>query len=207
MAISSSEYWIGTVRGQTEMAIADLRRRPSPGCYRVVYIDKVSDGVFTDEQLGPNLVEQLSATELAYAFEAHERWQQRRHEQAAAERAEQQRKVLHAVEQAEQDRARLARLKSRAHDQYRRERAEAIARNHARYLTRAGFAPAKLFVPDPLRNPPRATVCWGCHAPLSSEIYDLACLRCGWIACLCGTCGCGHEKGVMDRHRLLQPAP
>jgi len=39
---------------------------------------------------------------------------------------------------------------------------------------------------------PRETHCWSCKKTLSSEGFP-ECVKCGWILCECGACGCGRR--------------
>jgi len=41
--------------------------------------------------------------------------------------------------------------------------------------------------------PLRSTHCYSCKSGIDSST-DLECVRCGWILCSCGACGCGYEK-------------
>ena len=53
----------------------------------------------------------------------------------------------------------------------------------------------------PSSHPRRHHVqCYACHTGLDSAV-DLECVRCGWILCNCGACGCGYRRRMRTRIR------
>ena len=38
----------------------------------------------------------------------------------------------------------------------------------------------------------RSSHCWACHHPVDNSI-QFECLKCGWIICFCGACGCSYK--------------
>lgn len=72
-------------------------------------------------------------------------------------------------------------------------RAQALQELHQKHLLREGFPvsrPSVQISRDISRH--RLTHCWKCQGTLDSH-NDFECIRCHWMICQCGACGCGYR--------------
>ena len=65
----------------------------------------------------------------------------------------------------------------------------AVEEKHAEFLRAKGFANLGV---QPARklSGTRITHCWSCKSHLDNRV-DIECVKCQWIICACGACGCG----------------
>ena len=191
---------VGYLRGV--LAITDLSSRPAPGFVTLFFVAEGTSGVFDEYDLDLETLNKIDPGLRESLISAFRKWQS--DEQRRLERTSEESRQLgiQVQQKRERDLESLSILQLDDRRRYKEARLGIIESRHRDYMLRCGFAMAGLFAPPSSSRSHRLTICWNCTKPLDSDVDDLACSRCGWIVCLCGACGCGHEKGCMDRDRL-----
>jgi len=202
----SDSLWVGKTTIADELAVSDLAVGPAPGFHWVFFVPTGARAAVETDQMMENIIDQLSDSDRHEVIAAFERWAAEYRAKIERDREEERRSREAAAERQQEERERQIEEARARKEAATHERREAVRYAHARFLQGSGFAPAFLFSPSASREPDvRTAPCCGCGAILQSDVHDLVCRRCGWMACDCGTCGCGHPKGCVDVEKLQTP--